>query len=287
PAAWVLPADPKLAPADLAIGHATHIRAEHFTDGVKDLVHRVEADAADQMDALRHVGFHFHRPFIICLTSRRCLRLRPPGGTILWPRRSSPYNAATHRTLASPPNAAWRVRGRSRPCAHCSKFMPTAAQADSNRFDFVRAALKNAHVSRGLSGWQRSDGECAESLCKGERGARDSDQAAPGWRTRRAQRLDQLARTGVFRPPGLPEIGRILPRPRHWHGTRNAMRSNPEQDRKTCAFQQSVLLPTSPKSRMPNSSGRKILATFPSAPNSLSIFPSAPNSSSIWGRRIP
>src|SRR5262249_52833659 len=68
--------------------------------------------------------------------------------------------------------------------------------------------------------WQRSDGECARSLCKGERGARDSDQAAPGWRNRRAQRLDQLARTGVFRPPGLPEIGRILPRPRHWHGTR-------------------------------------------------------------------
>jgi hypothetical protein len=52
-----LPADPKLAPADLAIGHATQIRAEHFTDGVKDLVHRVDADAAEGCSSERRFPF--------------------------------------------------------------------------------------------------------------------------------------------------------------------------------------------------------------------------------------
>ena len=49
---WVLPANPKLASADLAIGDAAQMRAEQLSDGAKNLFHRVETDASDEMNRL-------------------------------------------------------------------------------------------------------------------------------------------------------------------------------------------------------------------------------------------
>ncbi len=46
----ILPADPQAASADLAVGNAAQIRPEQLADGGKNLIHRVEADAADQMN---------------------------------------------------------------------------------------------------------------------------------------------------------------------------------------------------------------------------------------------
>ena len=46
----ILPADPQFAAADFAVGNAAQMRAEHFADGCENLIDRVEADAADQMN---------------------------------------------------------------------------------------------------------------------------------------------------------------------------------------------------------------------------------------------
>jgi len=57
-----LPADPQPAPADLAIGNAPQVRAEQPAHGAKDILHSVEADAADEMHVMRdfaHLGFPF------------------------------------------------------------------------------------------------------------------------------------------------------------------------------------------------------------------------------------
>ena len=46
----ILPADPQFAAADFAVGNAAQMRSEHFADGCENLIDRVEADAADQMN---------------------------------------------------------------------------------------------------------------------------------------------------------------------------------------------------------------------------------------------
>jgi hypothetical protein len=45
-----LPADPQASAADFAVGNAAQVPAEQLADGGEHLFHRVEADAADQMD---------------------------------------------------------------------------------------------------------------------------------------------------------------------------------------------------------------------------------------------